>query len=48
MSEFSEYSLKRAGWHWPWFNRIRTGVFVVGVAAWVVLLFGPLFLGRSS
>jgi hypothetical protein len=47
MSEFSEYSLRLAGWHWPWFNRVRIGVAAVGLAGWAVALFGSVFFGWS-
>jgi hypothetical protein len=48
MSEFSDYALRQAGWDWPWFNRMRIGVLIAGVAGWAVGLSGSLLWGWGS
>lgn len=48
MSEFCSYSLRLAGWDWPWFNRVRIGVAVVGVSGWVIGLTGSAMFGWSA
>jgi hypothetical protein len=47
MSEFSDHSLRLAGWHWPWFNRVRIGVAAAGLVGWAVALSGSAFFGWS-
>jgi hypothetical protein len=47
MSEFSNYSLRLAGWRWPWFNLVRVGVAAIGLAGWAVALSGSAFFGWS-
>jgi hypothetical protein len=47
MSEFSDYSLRLAGWEWPWFNRVRIGLLGVGATGWAVVLTGSVVFGWS-
>lgn len=47
MSTFADYSLRLAGWEWPWFNRVRTSVLIVGLACWAVVLSGSVLFGWS-
>lgn len=47
MSAFADYSLRRAGWDWPWFNRVRTSVLILGLACWAVALSGSALFGWS-
>lgn len=47
MSAFADYSLRVAGWDWPWFNRVRISVLVLGLACWAVALSGSVLFGWS-